>query len=341
MKERLARSVMDPLRRGIHLNLHTRSRVLWVALLAFAAADLLAGDGETVLANSVVLSVDVGDRPVPKVNNGYVISRHPDLGNVWLIDRGGDRAVSVQVTIPEASVVRVNDAAAGPSGQVAVLATATTPDGKLAPFIAWYSASGQLERVVRTTPFAAAHILFSPSGTLWAVGNLYNEEYTTDVPRHDVLWEFDSNGVKKRSVLSSDLLGPRWRSGASWLAMNGNKIGVFCERAKLWFDIDAPSATVLGRHVVALPADAQVGAIALTASGDRLLEIGDPNVEGSAAYSLFRLDPVSGKLVRLEISVPKGTYVSLIGADQDLIFLRDTRNASGRSFFVTRVQPER
>jgi len=169
----------------------------------------LAGIGAAVVVafrlngTAHAFSVDISDRPIPKFENGYVISFEPNLANVWLFDRSGERVKSISLTLPSpyVSVTRIVDAAVSPDGLLAISASATTSDGKVAHLIAWFDASGSLAKIVRTTPFAAHQIAFAGKGTLWAVGNLYSEQRTRDIPAHDVVWQFGADGTVLRTLL--------------------------------------------------------------------------------------------------------------------------------------------
>lgn len=283
----------------------------WVVALTIATAGLLANDALSVNGTPAVVTVDIRNRPIPNFQNGFVISFDPSLADVWLLDKSGNRVGSVRLTIPEAFVERVTWAAAAPDGHIAILASAATADGKFAPLIAWMDSSGRLDKIVRTNPFAAHRIVFADDGTLWAVGHLFNEQGTTDVPKHDVVWQFGSDGRLLRSFLPSDSFSKRWPSTPSWLTASAGKIAVFFESTKEWAEIDSSSGKLLGRWSVALPAGAVVGGIAITSSGTAIIKADSPDEKKVYQLGIYSFDRQSGKLVPLDLTKLGGAYYSL------------------------------
>src|SRR5271170_3735327 len=112
-----------------------------LSIVSGAASDALMLTGKPA-----PFLIDISDRPIPKLENGFVISFHPDLKNVWLFDQRGNRVRDLLLLVPPpyVSVTRIGGAAASMDGRVAIDATATTDDGKTAHLIAWFDSSGSL-----------------------------------------------------------------------------------------------------------------------------------------------------------------------------------------------------
>lgn len=288
-----------------------------VVLLTTVLVGLRAGDALSVSSSPLPISVDIRGRPIPTFQNGFVISFEPHTGDVWRFEQGGNRVGNVRLAIPDAFVERVTSAAAAPDGRVAILASAATSDGKLAPVIAWMDSAGNLAKIVRTTPFVAHRIAFAQDGTLWAVGHLFNEQGTADVPKHDVVWRFDADGRKMHSLLPSDSFSRRWPSNTSWLTTNAGRVAVYFESTKEWAEIDNSSGKLVGRWSVSLPPAAQVGGIALTSSGLAIIAADVPDEQNANKLGIYRLDRQSGRVTPIDFSELGGAYYSLLGADGD------------------------
>jgi hypothetical protein len=262
---------------------------------------------------------DISNRPIPKFENGFVISFDPRPANVWLFDRQGNRVRELVLSVPSpyVSVVRISDAAASRDGRVAIAATATTDNGKAGTLIAWFDSSGNPQKIVRTAPFASHQVAFATDGTLWAVGNVYNEQRTSDVPVHDVVQHFDVDGRVLGTLLPNISFNTRGypASGAFLRTANG-KMAIYFVRTKEWVEI-ANSGELLGRWPVPIAAAARVTGIALTSSGTVLFTADFPDGKNEQEPAVYRFDKRSGKLVQLDASALGGEYPMLLGADGD------------------------
>ena len=98
-------------------------------------------------------------------------------------------------------------------------------NGRESAYVAWYSKSGELERIVQSNPFIAYHLCFTDDGKLWALGR-EQQQYGGNEQSHNVLYHFSENGLLLNSVLplasfptishemepaSIQLSGHRWR----------------------------------------------------------------------------------------------------------------------------------
>jgi len=292
--------------------------VFVVALVISASSP--AADSLWLSALPAPVQADVRERPVPTFQNGFIVSYNQTVGDVWLFDKNGARTNNVRLAIPDASVMRVNDAAAAPDGRIAILATAATADGKAAPFIAWLNAAGGVDKVMRTTPFVPSWISFTQDGTLWAVGHLYNEQHTKDVPPHDVLWRFSGDGNLLQTFLPSTSFSATWPSTQSRLTASGNTVAIYFEKTREWVEIDGSSGKVSGRWIVSVPPKGTVQAIALTSSSTAILDVGLEDQNKVFKSNFFRLDRPSGKLTALDAS-KLGPYTILLGADADKLVM--------------------
>ena len=234
---------------------------LSLSIVSGAASDALKLSGKPA-----PFLIDISDRPIPKLENGFVVSFHPDLRDVWLFDQHGNRVRDLLLSVPPpyVSVIRIGGAAASKDGRVAIDATATTDDGKTAHLIAWFDSKGTLQKIVRTTPFASHQIAFDTDGRLWAVGNLYNEQGGRDIPPHDVVRQYDVDGLLLRTFLPNVSFHTRQYPAAGVLlrAADG-KMAIYSEPTKEWVEI-TNSGELLGRWPVPVPASARVTGVALT-----------------------------------------------------------------------------
>ena len=111
------------------------------------------------------------------------------------------------VRVPGAQALAIADVAVSPSGGYAAAVSARDADGRHASFLAWLNSAGETTKIVRTTPYAAARIVFSVDGRLWAAGRAREADYSTS-PVYDVVRVYGQDGIFQSSHVPSSLVPP-------------------------------------------------------------------------------------------------------------------------------------
>jgi hypothetical protein len=125
--------------------------------------------------------------PSPKWENGVLLAYEYAVPPATLVafDKTGRLVAKATITVPGASRLWLVQPAAAENGVLAITGAAMDADGAFAPFIAWMSPAGALQRIVRTAPFQPTRVCFDGDGMLWSAGM----EFSPDGKReavHDV-----------------------------------------------------------------------------------------------------------------------------------------------------------
>ncbi len=146
--------------------------------------------------------VNLGDRPLPKYQAGYIFSKNQSHTAIRVDRADGSLlpAVEQALDLPDSFRPDISDVAVSFDGDIAVAASVMDRHGGYLSVIAWFRADGSLVRVVRTAPFNAFDIGFTADGSLWAFGNVKKNMQELD-PGHDVLRQYGPDGELARSFL--------------------------------------------------------------------------------------------------------------------------------------------
>jgi hypothetical protein len=271
----------------------------------------------------------LGDRVIPRYENGFLMSYAPTAGDITLFDRTGTRLRTARVRVPEASFERIVGTAVSPKGRLVASILAYSNDGKMVDGLAWIDSSGNVDKFVRTTPFAVRHLSFAPDETLWALGDVYDTTLTNQaVKAYDVLWKFDSQGkLVQTSLNSSTFQTPDQVASRSQLAVSGNIVGVLFELGNEWVEVSS-SGDILGRWSVPCPPDSSVVRVAMTSSGDVLIQRQEPpSTPGSnlSTERTYLFNKRSGVLSPVDVSATGAEMPLLMGTDGDRLVWRAMR----------------
>src|SRR5215813_3778604 len=143
-------------------------RTIYWCLLVLTCGAFAADSGSTVL-----ISQDNSGRPLPRFGNGFTVFYDRETGTVSSFNARGELQTDVSLSLPESSRVVIRDVTANSAGVIAVAASAFSRDQqRVASVLIFVTVTGQIDRVVQTSPFASSRILFAPNGHLWAVGKV-------------------------------------------------------------------------------------------------------------------------------------------------------------------------
>jgi hypothetical protein len=112
---------------------------------------------------------------------------------IYTIDQDGRRD-EILFTFQGAAQIGINHATGSQEGEIAIVGSAYTADGRFTSFLARISADRRRQTITRTSPYHPSELTFAPDGTVWTVGNLKDEENTRDVVPKHLLRRFDSAG---------------------------------------------------------------------------------------------------------------------------------------------------
>jgi hypothetical protein len=209
---------------------------------AWGAAALSPPEREILVGRSFA------NRAVPKWENGFIVGYDSDLSIVYSFDRRGEQAISAQVSPPGAVRASIFDVTVSPAGVLVAAGGALHADGAQSGFLAWITASGRVERFVRTAPFAPQRVCFATDGGVWAFGYTLSPDLRVEVAA-DTLRHYDAQGKLVRSTLPKDSFSGPSPFPASYLAhlvSNGSRVGVYSVNKAEWVEVTA-AGEVAGR----------------------------------------------------------------------------------------------
>lgn len=171
-------------------------------LFVFAVPPVLAGEPRLVASAArppVTIPSNFEGKRLAVYGGGALVVAEGDMAEPSLFSvygTDGNLLAQVPLKIPGAARVVVYDYARGASGVLAACGFAESPGAQRAPFLAWISADGSRQKVIRTEPYYPFLCTAAPDGSLWTVGI----EMTPDLqekPEHQngrVLRRFDGDG---------------------------------------------------------------------------------------------------------------------------------------------------
>lgn len=270
--------------------------------------------------------------PVPRYSGGRILAINPDMASFTLWSGNGEPGPSVTLAPADfgASGVRIVAlAAASAGGRLAASVSFTAKEGASASGIVWMGPDGRVERVVRTSPFAARAVEFDQTGHLWAAGRVHDAafEEERDFP---VLRRYDAEGKLVLSALpkSSFASLPRSVLGEVRLAASGDHAGLLAVDGQEYVEV-GPDGSVVSRRRVALPAGALVTGFALTAGGGVWLSLQHEHDSSPASIGsrteVLGLSP-AGALQPLDTANVRasGQGIKVMGASSTGLILRTT-----------------
>ena len=266
----------------------------------------------------VLVPIDTGGRVTHLLQNGFLPIVERDLRSVSVIDTAGNLVASFQLAIPDASVSGIGAVAVSSQRTIVAAALAKAADGRFASLLVFTDFSGTLIRIVRTTPFAAGHVVFLPDGRLLCVGREYDDRYGLfeDVEGHNVLRFYSPDGVLQGKALNVDLLRPNKRDlhPLNWFVAPGkDRLGMLDAEKLHYVEFDHSGAIIRPLAPLGVDRPARVNGVTLLSNGDRLVSVEYPIIPDappSAAFVLYQLrDTPNGQVTRRavkEIAPPEG-----------------------------------
>lgn len=319
------------------------NRILHV-LASTALSVFLSGTGNLVqggvlaqLDRSVTIGPKGAQTLVPDYAGQSIVVRGSGAASSRLLiyeSKTGRLAVDTNLVLPDVARIQIRHAAIAQDGTIAVTAALFGRQGEFVSSILWLDSNGHIQRVVRTSPFAAARLVFAPDGSLWAAGRLHDDKFET-APDHDILRKYDAKGAMCGSALPLRGLNTAVdkHPGTSALLMSsGTRLGVYVASTNEWFELDF-DGNPLGRwQLPPLPAGLVVSGAGFTdAHGPVLSLLGPPTAAAPQVakrnVKILQFDRSRTALVEAggidELPPNRGTAV-VIGADGDSVVLYES-----------------
>jgi len=145
------------------------------------------------------------------------------------LDRDGYHE-DILFDIPDSSLVGVTGTGASSDGSIVVGGYAFSADSRRASLIAWIAPDRQRRTVIRTVPFEATAVTLAADGTIWAVGNTWDNVKRANNTKN-VIQRYDTAGKLLSSLKVVELESPARIHGdaneRSYLMASRDRVGWF------------------------------------------------------------------------------------------------------------------
>jgi hypothetical protein len=173
---------------------------------------------------------ELHDKPVPKVENGYLLVLDPIpeyAPKLSVFGPAGAKIFATQLALEGAVHVVIRDTAASAKGVFAITGGALERDGAGFNFIAYLDSHGAVTRVIRLQDFVGRRLCFTDDGRLWLAGAAPTYPGHQEPPDYDVLRVYDAAGSQQRSFFRQSLFTGNLASGRWRLAANRQSVVLF------------------------------------------------------------------------------------------------------------------
>lgn len=209
---------------------------LWVSVA------VLGQSTQAIQEKSIVVPVVLGNgTPVGVWSGGAIVLVENSRSSAPIVrafDRNGQKVAELKLVIPGASLIKVHSGqfARGFDGSFAIAGHAYTTDSRGTSFVAWISADGTNQTIVRMSPYLVYSIAIAPDGTIWTVGGTE----TDSLASYDLVRRFDRTGKLLGSMIPNGSLKitdtKRFADAASnsFLASSTSNIAWYSEAAQIY-----------------------------------------------------------------------------------------------------------
>lgn len=327
----------------------TATHVLVCASLCGAVSLLSGADSTRQFATArpaITLPTELEGKRWPVYGGGVMVVAEGPAGEpVGFTGYGQDGQVlfNLPFQIPEAARRNVYSFARGAEGTLAACGLAYAADGRYAPYLAWISADGTQQKVIRTAPYFPFLVAVAPDGTLWTVGRELNSDMGENGVNRDAgtLRHYDREGRLLESYLPrSGFKDPVVLGSNGHLAVSRDRVGWLCENAERTEGsayIEVSTQREVTRYPVpAIPAStspvAMYSSMGMTLDGEVFVVTDSVNKQEGAP--ILTLDRAAGAWRKAALPVSaKHNWVFIYGGDQDLAFYVGGDQKSAVRFF--------
>jgi len=236
-----------------HIGARYAAALALVPALASFAGQLATPDHRATFKRAIV-----SGGALPRWSGGFLVSWQRNTlpadtrDNLVVYDRDGGVVAKWRLWFPDASLVKIVDAAASPDGHLAITGLAVNASGALACFLGSVSIGEATARVIQTSPFEGRRIEFGPDGTIWVLGwELGEMRKITTAPEHSTLRRYNRAGKLigehlRWPAINCGLHPARESDGSSpQLAASSDRIGVFLPGCRVWMEF-SPQGEIIG-----------------------------------------------------------------------------------------------
>jgi hypothetical protein len=232
---------------------------------------------------------------MPKWSGGLLTSWRTDTPasnpspNLVIADRQGRTVARHRLWVAEASAVKIRDAAAGDSRQLAVVGIATSPTGHYAGYLAIVDPQTKAAKVIQTAPFEGQQVAWGPNESIWILGyQLTAERKLLTAAPHALLRQYDREG----KLIAEHLPWPAINCGkhpllVDWaqITTSPTKIGILLPACQTWIEL-SPDGRQFGRWQPAFPPGFEpkkmhLGRPVIAKSGTPYLFASTPQIQGA------------------------------------------------------------
>jgi hypothetical protein len=302
--------------------------------LLLAAATLIATSAASAQRHAVptkriTISRNFAGKPIPKWQNGFWAAYDHDQLPVmiYLFDQAGKQILMTELSFPTVIQIRIWDMTVSTTGELAVSGSSMSSTGAAVAFVAWFSPTGKVERIIRTSPFSPLRICMASDGTVWGAGREITPGSRREDERpHNVLNRYDKQGrlldslLPRASFATYDFEHPMLRA---FLTCTNDRVGIYSTVSREWIEVSSDHVVSRWKGVDLTPdnattANSLVTGVAWAKDGEVYIsrEIREPKT-GRATAEFYTLNKQSAIWERIDLGDALGPrrWGALYGSD--------------------------
>jgi hypothetical protein len=229
-----------------------KSLVLSFLIMLFSgvAAQLVqrAGASELTLTGTTEIPFTFGHGTWEAWNAGglLVVENRFSAAPVFrTFDRHGKLVSQFTFSIPDAGLTAVTSFARAWDGSLVIDGTAISNDSRGASFVAWVSADGGEQSIVRTSPFVPSALTVAMDGTVWVAGSDVSRDRPID-HNQDLIRHYEKSGKLLGSYVPWSSLGTDFHTGPpsmrSIFVASKDRVGWYAPLAHMYIEFSLNGA---------------------------------------------------------------------------------------------------
>ena len=170
----------------------------------------------------------------PRFQNGFMYSMNASRNAIWVKHVTEGLKFNKVLEVPDSFRVQISSIAVSFDDRVAASATVIDRRGAYVSIVALLDLDGSLIKVIRPESFRARRVGFTGDGSLWMSG--FGIENNREPPVHDILRQYDADGLLVRSLISRNSMStePRHPMWNAQMATSRNYVAIVSNVAKKW-----------------------------------------------------------------------------------------------------------